>query len=596
MRPSDADSARRGRAAPAVIEGEMMCSGVVFSTTPSSAKRISIGFAVVCAAIGALLAFSGPATATSRSSLLAGSPSTPASSTSAAATTVAAGGFHTCAITGAGAVKCWGDNIYGQLGDDETCGFFCFTPIDVSGLASGIQAVTAGDLHTCALTSGGGVKCWGYNGTGALGDGTTTDRHTPADVSGLTSGITALAAGSAHTCALTSAGGVKCWGWNISGQLGDGTTTSSATPVDVSGLSTGVIAIAAGDTYTCALKSAGGVKCWGNNGVGQLGDGQSCGNTCLFPVDVSGLTSGVTAISAGDGQTCALTTAHGAKCWGLNVVGEVGDGTTTDRYVPVDVFGLDSGVAALAAGGFHTCALTSAGGAKCWGWNRFGQLGNGASSDSSIPIDVFGLASGTATLSAGGRHTCARTASPGLVCWGQNGFGQLGDGSSNNSSVPVNVIGAWPPPPPPNQEPNCSAVTATPNSIWPATRDQMALITLSGATDADGDTLGYHIDAVTQDEYVTGVGDDTFPDAALRFGGASSNQVLVRSEANPQFNGRVYRIAYTVSDGQGGTCSGIAGPSGTTTAKVSVPRKKGTPAIDNGDATSWNSFTGAPVS
>jgi Regulator of chromosome condensation (RCC1) repeat len=168
---------------------------------------------------------------------------------------------------------------------------------------------------------------------------------------------------------------------------------------------------------------------------------------------VSGLTSGVAAISAGYGQTCALTTAHGAKCWGLNVVGEVGDGTTTDRYVPVDVFGLDSGVAALAVGGFHTCALTSAGGAKCWGWNRFGQLGNGASSDSSIPVDVFGLASGGGALSAGEWHTCARTDSPGLVCWGRNGFGELGDGTSNKSSVPVNVIGAWPPPPPRTRNP-----------------------------------------------------------------------------------------------------------------------------------------------
>jgi hypothetical protein len=124
----------------------------------------------------------------------------------------------------------------------------------------------------------------------------------------------------------------------------------------------------------------------------------------------------------------------------------------------------------------------------------------------------------------------------------------------------------------------------------------MALITLSGATDADGDTLGYHIDAVTQDEYVTGVGDDTSPDAALPSAGADSNQVLVRSEANSRFNGRVYRIAYTVSDGQGGSCSGTAGPGGNTTAKVGLRRTKSTSAVDDGDATSWNSFTGARIS
>jgi hypothetical protein len=120
----------------------------------------------------------------------------------------------------------------------------------------------------------------------------------------------------------------------------------------------------------------------------------------------------------------------------------------------------------------------------------------------------------------------------------------------------------------------------------------MALITLSGATDADGDTLSYHIDAVTQDEYVTGVGDDTSPDAALTSAGTDSNQVRVRSEANSRFNGRVYRIAYTVSDGKSGSCSGTAGPRGNTTAKVGVRRQKGTSAVDGGGSTSWNSFTG----
>jgi hypothetical protein len=145
-----------------------------------------------------------------------------------------------------------------------------------------------------------------------------------------------------------------------------------------------------------------------------------------------------------------------------------------------------------------------------------------------------------------------------------------------------------------NRSPDCSAVTATPRTLGQM-RDNMALVTLSGATDPDGDALSYQVDGVTQDEYVTGVGDDTFPDAALTSGGAS-NRVLVRAEANPQFNGRVYRIAYTVSDGHGGSCSGTAGPAGNTTAKVGVPRKKGTTAGDNGDTTSWDSFTGAPAS
>jgi hypothetical protein len=146
-----------------------------------------------------------------------------------------------------------------------------------------------------------------------------------------------------------------------------------------------------------------------------------------------------------------------------------------------------------------------------------------------------------------------------------------------------------------NRPPDCSGMRATPDSIWPGRRDQMALITLSGATDPDGDALNYHIDGVTQDEYVTGIGDDTFPDAALASAGANSNQVFVRSEANSHFNGRVYRIAFTVSDGKGGSCSGTAGASGDTAAKVGVQRKKTTPAIDDGNAMSWDSFTGAPL-
>jgi hypothetical protein len=147
-----------------------------------------------------------------------------------------------------------------------------------------------------------------------------------------------------------------------------------------------------------------------------------------------------------------------------------------------------------------------------------------------------------------------------------------------------------------NQEPDCSDVTATPGSFWPGTRDQTRLITLSGASDPDGDALSYRIDGVTQDEYVSGVGDDTSPDAALTAAGADSNQLLVRAEANSHFNGRVYRIAYTVSDGNGGSCSATARPAGTTTATVGVQRRRGAAAVDDGSEAGWSSFTGAGAS
>ena len=197
----------------------------------------------------------------------------------------------------------------------------------------------------------------------ATAQGALGDDETPANA--LTQDVTALAAGGGHTCALTSGGGVKCWGNNWYGQLGDGTNDVSYVPVDVSGLTSGVVALAAGEHHTCALTSEGGIKCWGHNVSGKLGDGTTTER--YTPVDVSGLTSGVTAIVAGWNHTCALTSGGRAKCWGDNYYGQLGDGTTRDRHTPVDVSGLTSSVIAIAAGYDHICALTSGGGAKCWG-------------------------------------------------------------------------------------------------------------------------------------------------------------------------------------------------------------------------------------
>ena len=362
---------------------------------------------------------------------------------SSGASEISAGGWHTCALTDSGAVKCWGDNGDGQLGDGTTTNRN--VPIAVSGLSSGIIAIAGGGDHTCALASSGAVKCWGDNEYGQLGDGTTVNRNVPVNVSGLSSGIIAIAGGGAHTCALASSGAVKCWGDNEYGQLGDGTNNDSNISVNVSGLSSGIIAIAAGGEHTCALTSSGALKCWGANGDGQLGNGRS-----NVPVDVSGLSSGIIAISAGGVHTCALTYSGAVKCWGFNWYGQLGDGTggywRNDSNVPVAVSGLSSGISAISAGWYHTCALTDSGAVGCWGRNNYGQLGDWTYGGlSNVPVAVSYLSSGISAISAGKGHTCALTSSGAVKCWGYNWHGQLGDGTYNlYSYVPVNVLGFGP--------------------------------------------------------------------------------------------------------------------------------------------------------
>ena len=306
--------------------------------------------------------------------------------------------------------------------------------------------VAVGAEHTCVLTNQGGVKCWGSNYYGQLGNNTTTNSATPVDVSGLTSGVAAVAAGGYHTCAVMDTvhgSGVKCWGDNAYGQLGDNTLGDAAhirtLPVDVLGLAGGVAAVAGGGSHTCARMTNGAVKCWGDNAAGQLGDGTTAGR--LTPVGVSGLDgllAGATTVAAGGYHTCAVTTGGGLKCWGRNGEGQVGDGTKDNRKTPVDV---NSGVAAVATGERHTCAVMDAvhgGAVECWGLNFDGQLGDGTTASSAIPVSA--LTSGAAGVAAGGYHTCARMTDGSVKCWGSNAYGQLGNGTVADSAIPVSGL------------------------------------------------------------------------------------------------------------------------------------------------------------
>lgn len=353
---------------------------------------------------------------------------------------VAAGSTHTCAVTITGGLKCWGRNNNGQLGNNSTA--TSPVPVAVSGLTSGVTRVAVGENHTCAVTTAGGLKCWGDDSLGQLGnDATLSSKSFPVDVLGMTSGVASVTAGRYHTCAATSVGGLKCWGNDGYGQLGnDVTRTDKPTPVDVLGLTSDVASVSAGAYHTCAVTISGGLKCWGDDSYGQLGNDVTL-TSKPTPVDVLGMTSGVASVSAGAYHACAVTAAGGLKCWGRDATGQLGDASTSDKPTPVDVRLLTSGVASVSAGGAHTCAVTTTRDLKCWGSSGFGALGIGnASGNLTTPVAVTGLSSGVTSVSAGGSHACAVTTAGDLKCWGWDAYGQLGnDAALSNTSSPVNV-------------------------------------------------------------------------------------------------------------------------------------------------------------
>ncbi len=274
------------------------------------------------------------------------------------------------------------------------------------------RQIATGGSHACGLTTAGGVYCWGAGFAGQLGNGGTADSSVPTPVRGLSGGVAALGAGGNTSCAVTTAGALKCWGYNNLGQVGDG-------------------------RHTCIALTTGAVRCWGVNEYGQLGDGTETDR--LTPTRVTGLPSPVAGVAPGNDHTCARTTSGTAVCWGANSSGQLGDGTYVEHYAPAPVPGLTRGVVDIRAGNFTTCAETADGRLQCWGDDSYGALGNGAAGGWSRPSQVVGITAGVLSIDGGYLFTCAVDSSGVGKCWGLNDNGELGNGSMQDSTVPVTV-------------------------------------------------------------------------------------------------------------------------------------------------------------
>ena len=352
---------------------------------------------------------------------------------------------HTCLIAD-GDVYCWGNNSYGQLGQNATSVLTANFPAKVSGISNAI-AVSAGSEHTCAVVTGGNVYCWGRDNY-ANGSSSGGLQYTPQLISGV-SNATAVASGDTHTCALLSDTTVKCWGQNSGYQLGNA-SGSTTTPTAVSGL-TGVVSLAAGSNHTCVALSDGSAKCWGYNMAGQVGSGNYTNQSSPTAVTVAagGTISGAVAVTAGNNHSCVVTSSKGAFCWGDNMYGELGTASATggSNYSAYPVRAArSSGSAAsdvigISAGEYYTCILRDSGAAACFGVNDAGQVGNGVTGSSNLGPDTVGTVSGAQVITTGRNTTCAMSATA-LWCWGSGTYGQIGNSTNNSQNTsPAPVVG-----------------------------------------------------------------------------------------------------------------------------------------------------------
>jgi alpha-tubulin suppressor-like RCC1 family protein len=353
---------------------------------------------------------------------------------------VSAGGLHTCGVTSDDLAYCWGYNESGQLGVGTTDGpelclsSGCSTrPVAVLG-GLRFRQVSAGEYHTCGITTDYRAYCWG--GASILNAGPT-----PVAVPGGLQ-VRQVSAGEGHTCLVTTENRAYCWGYNGSGQLGNGTQSGETqlTPVAVVG-QLQFRQVSAGVEHTCAVTTDDRAFCWGSNRYGQLGDSTEI-SLRLRPTRVAG-TRKWRQIDAGFLHTCAVTTSDRAFCWGRGYEGQLGNGKTYLSFWPRRVAG-DLSFKRVTAGGYHSCGETTTNRAYCWGaaasYNKFGQLGDGTTTGRLTPVAVAGGLY-FRQVSAGTWHTCGKTSTDVGFCWGHNAEGQVGDGTTTNRLRPRAVVG-----------------------------------------------------------------------------------------------------------------------------------------------------------
>lgn len=351
---------------------------------------------------------------------------------------ISTGESHSCAVVVGTRVKCWGRNREGQLGNGQFVD--SNTPVEVTDLYN-TKEVSAGQSHTCALAKDRTVRCWGLGDSGRLGNGSDSSSATPIKIA--LSGVTQLSVGSNHSCALVI-DEVKCWGDNSSGQIGDIAESFVSTPTTVPGLS-GVTQIASGNFHSCVIVENGAVKCWGQGFAGQLGDGNiGMSSTPVDVVDIDGSTAEKRAIkvSAGGFNSCAVLTTGFIKCWGEGGFGQLGNGGRSSN-IPVeadliDNLGTQTADISISTSLTHSCAVSLTGAVKCWGANTFGQLGNGGTTDALTPVTTLQI-SNALQVSTSVNHTCALLADGNVACWGFNNFGELGDRTEIQRNAPVLV-------------------------------------------------------------------------------------------------------------------------------------------------------------